>query len=382
MLNDLLADRITQPVETRQLDGAALITVGGRGVVALTPPDIDELAGESLEQAATAAAGRLRQALEEADEARTPARLLRSAVTALGGLAVGLLLMAGLARAHRVVTVRLVALAEKTVAKTGAANVRLLRASRLIDFERRLVSGATICLQLVIAFATVTFVLRRFPFTRPWGETMTGFLFTTARDLGLGVALAIPSLVTIALILLLTRFVVQLIGFWFNAVDRGRITAPTWLHPETVQPTRRLLTAGAWLFAIVIVYPYVPGSGTDAFKGVSVLLGLMVTLGSSGLVTQIMSSFMITYSRALRVDDFVKIGDVEGTVTQLGMLSTKVRTVWGEEVDDPQCGGHFADDDGLFADGWRAPCLHAHVGHHRLRRTMAAGARDVAGGRG
>ena len=61
----------------------------------------------------------------------------------------------------------------------------------------------------------------------------------------------------------------------------------------------------------------------------------MVTLGSSGLVTQIMSSFMITYSRSLRLGDFVRIGDVEGTVMQLGLLSTKVKTVWSEEVTIP-----------------------------------------------
>ncbi len=90
-----------------------------------------------------------------------------------------------------------------------------------------------------------------------------------------------------------------------------------------------------WVFAIVVAYPYLPGSQTDAFKGVSVFLGLMVTFGSSGLVNQIMSGFMITYSRALRVGDFVRIGDVEGTVTHLGVLSTKVKTLRQEEVTIP-----------------------------------------------
>jgi small-conductance mechanosensitive channel len=228
-----------------------------------------------------------------------------------------------------------VALAEESVTRSGIADVTLLRASRLIDVERMLVSAAAIALYLVIAYATVTFVLRQFPFTRPWGEAMRGFLLTTAANLGLGIAQAIPSLFTIVLIVLITRFIVRLITFWFNAIERGRIASPRWLHPETALPTRRLLTALAWLFAIVAAYPYVPGSDTDAFKGVGVLVGLMVTLGSSGLMTQLMSSFVITYSRALRVSDFVRIGEVEGTVTQLGMLSTKIKTVWGEEVTIP-----------------------------------------------
>ena len=86
---------------------------------------------------------------------------------------------------------------------------------------------------------------------------------------------------------------------------------PRWIYPETAQPTRRLLTGLVWIFAVVVAYPYLPGSQTDAFKGVSVFLGLIVTFGSSGIVNQIMSGFMITYSRALRSGDFVRIGDVE-----------------------------------------------------------------------
>jgi small-conductance mechanosensitive channel len=136
------------------------------------------------------------------------------------------------------------------------------------------------------------------------------------------------------IIFFIARLAVRRIGFWFSAIEQGRLT-PRWIYPETAQPTRRLLTGLLWAFAIVVAYPYLPGSQTDAFKGVSVFLGLMVTFGSSGLVNQIMSGFMITYSRALRVGDFVRVGDVEGTVIHLGVLSTKVKTLRHEEVTIP-----------------------------------------------
>ena len=334
-LDELVAQRLTQPVETRPFAGATLVTVGGRGVVAITPADLDELSGESPQQIANAAVARLQQALAEAEEARMPARLLRSGALAIAGVTVGILLLVGIGRARRAAAARVVALAESSITRSGIADARLLRASRLSDLERGIVTAIAVGLQAAVAYAMLTFVLRRFPFTRPWGETMRGFLIDTVKDLALSIAGAIPGVFTILLILLLTRFVVRLIGFWFNAMERGRAVTPRWLHPETALPTRRLLTAAAWLFALVMIYPYVPGSQTDAFKGVSVLVGLMVTLGSSGLVTQMMNSFVITYSRALRMGDFVRIGDVEGTVTQLGMLSTKVRTVWSEEVTIP-----------------------------------------------
>ena len=98
---------------------------------------------------------------------------------------------------------------------------------------------------------------------------------------------------------LIARFATQVIEVWFNAIERGEVTA-RWIYPETAQPTRRLLTGFLWVFAVVVAYPYMPGSQTDAFKGVSVFLGLIVTFGSSGIVNQIMSGFTITYSRALR----------------------------------------------------------------------------------
>jgi small-conductance mechanosensitive channel len=141
-------------------------------------------------------------------------------------------------------------------------------------------------------------------------------------------------LFTVGLIALLARMVARLVRAWFDAVERGRITARL-IHPETAQPTRRLLTALVWLFAIVMAYPYLPGSQSEAFKGMSVFLGLMVTFGSTGLVNQIMGGFMITYSRALRLGDFVRIGDVEGTVVHLGVLSTMIKTVFNEEITIP-----------------------------------------------
>ena len=178
-------------------------------------------------------------------------------------------------------------------------------------------------------------------------------------------------------IVFIARFVARLIGFWFSAIESGRLT-PRWIYPETAQPTRRLLTGLLWAFAIVVAYPYLPGSQTDAFKGVSVFFGLMVTFGSSGIVNQIMSGFMITYSRALRAGDFVRIGEVEGTVTHLGVLSTKVRTLRQEEVTIPNAvvvGQTTTDYTRLERDRRR---LHADLRHDRLRHAVASGARADA----
>jgi small-conductance mechanosensitive channel len=87
-----------------------------------------------------------------------------------------------------------------------------------------------------------------------------------------------------------------------------------------------------WLFALAMAYPYLPGSQTQAFKGLSVLVGLMVSIGASGTVSQAASGLMLMYTRAYRVGECVRIQDTEGTVVEVGLLSTRVRTGTGDEV--------------------------------------------------
>ena len=127
---------------------------------------------------------------------------------------------------------------------------------------------------------------------------------------------ALPGLFTVALIVLLTRFVNRIVKLIFQRLQDGRISIP-WVYPETAGATRKIVTVALWLFALATAYPYLPGSDSDAFRGVSVFVGLIVSLGSSGIVNQVMSGFTLTYSRALRTGDFVAVGDVEGTVTQV-----------------------------------------------------------------
>ena len=330
-LDDLVAQGVTQPITSRPFEGGIIISVGPRGVIALTAPDVDALAGETLAGVASEAVSRLRQALDEAVEARTPAQMGRAAALAVLGIAAGGLLLWGLAALRRLVVGRVAGVAERSVTRSGLADAEYLRSTRLLDGAARAVAFT---LQLAVIYATVTFVLRRFPYTRPWGESMREWLLGTAAQLGGGVVAAVPGLFTALVIFVIARAAVRLVGMWFAAVEAGRLT-PRWIYPETAQPTRRLLSTLIWLFALVVAYPYLPGSETEAFKGVGVFLGLMVTLGSSGLVNQVMGGFMVTYSRALRLGDFVRIGDVEGTVIHLGLLSTKVRTVRNEEVTIP-----------------------------------------------
>ncbi len=152
--------------------------------------------------------------------------------------------------------------------------------------------------------------------------------------LGLDILAAIPGLFTVLVIALVARVVVQLSNRFFRSIESGEFSVP-WVHRDTAGATRRFAAALLWILALMVAYPHIPGSESDAFKGVSVFIGLIVSLGSSGIVNQLMSGLTIIYSRALKVGEVVRMGDVEGMVTTMNMLSIKVRTFQGEEVTVP-----------------------------------------------
>ena len=355
-LEDMVDQRVDGPVEVRTFEAGRIISFGTRPVLVLTPLDVDEAAGETLDGAAEATVGRIKVALAEAVEARTPTLLAWAAVQSLLVLGLAAILLLAVIRGHHHIARRLIATAEQQVSRVGAGQLEVLRASRLFEFWRTFVSIIALALSVVIVYSAVTFTLRRFPYTRPWGESMREFMLARISGLALDMVHAVPSLFTVLLIFLIARFFIRLMRLFFKAVEQGTVEVP-WLHPDTAQPTRRLVATLLWIFAAVMAYPYLPGSGTDAFKGASVFIGLVISLGSSGLVNQMMSSFMITYSRSLRLGEFVRIGDVEGTVNHVGVLSTKVKTIRGEEVTIPNAivvgttttnYSRFADTDGVF----------------------------------
>jgi len=202
------------------------------------------------------------------------------------------------------------------------------------SLSRTLTSLTGWAMAAVLVYLWLTFVFLRFPYTQPWGQQLGAFLLSIFSTLGNGILHSIPGMFTVVVIFLLTRIFTRVVSGIFTQVEKGDLTIP-WLHADTARATRHLVVVMIWIFAIIVAYPYFPGSGTDAFKGVSVLLGLMISLGSAGLVNQIMSGLVVVYSRALKPGEFVKVGDDFGVVADVGLLSAKIVTRKNEEITIP-----------------------------------------------
>ncbi|MDO3385487.1 mechanosensitive ion channel family protein [Gilvimarinus sp. SDUM040013] len=195
----------------------------------------------------------------------------------------------------------------------------------------RLVMLATIG---VISYLWLAFVMRQFPYTIGYGQRLTDYIVSVVADIGLGVLHAVPDLTMAVIIFWLAKMCNNAVHSIFLRIEQGRIKS-TVFDPETAKATRRVIVVLVWLFAIVVAYPYIPGSDTEAFKGVSVFIGLIVSLGSAGIVSQLLGGLIVVYSRAFQPGEYVRIGEYEGVVTTVGVLSTKVRTVRKEEITIP-----------------------------------------------
>jgi small-conductance mechanosensitive channel len=308
------------------------ITVNGESMFGLMPEDLDPESGETLKSAADDAVARLRATFEARARQRNWSVLLRAMGLSLAATLIALSGIWLVIRASRKYLSRLKRPAGERARRLAIAGINLRPVAMVL--QRDAIRVTTWAAEIALAYLWLTFVLKRFPYSQPWGEQLGTFLIKIFERLGSGALQSIPGIFTVLVIFLLTKIAVRLIGIVFHEVElRGQPIA--WFHPDTVRATRRLVVALIWIFALIIAYPYIPGSNTEAFKGVSVFVGLMVTLGSAGLINQIMSGLVVIYSRALKSGEFVRIGDDEGLVSEVGMLSTKIVTWKHEEITIP-----------------------------------------------
>jgi small-conductance mechanosensitive channel len=299
------------------------VRVGGRHAFIVTRIDIDESAGETTQLVAREAIKRLEQAIAERREQSSPRYMATAAAFAAAATLLYGALLWLIFRVNRWVGLRVA-----TAAEERARRLDLRGVSRLAS---RAVTVAAWLLALALSTWWLAFVLERFPYTRAWGEHLTFNLLDLARQVLAAIVGATPGLIVVAIIFVVAKAVIGLGRAFFDRVEYGRLQLK-WLNEDTVGPTRRIFAFVAWLFALAMAYPYLPGASTDAFKGISVLVGLMVSLGGASVIGQAFSGLILMYAGVFRRGDFVRIGDSEGTVVELGMFATRLRTGLGEEI--------------------------------------------------
>jgi len=318
--------------EPLQLGGArgVQIMLGDRLLFAVLEGDVDPTIGQTHDALVKQTLANLEEVRQVWLDTRRPAVALAALLRAVIATAILAALIYGFSRTFRAGIGWLERKRDAVAARESRATFREF----LFRFLVRVAQVVKWLLFLVLGYAWATYVLERFPLTQPIGHRLGQFIIDTLTWLGGGLVSGLPGLITVLIVFGVTRAIIDVLGYFFDSVHAGRLRLP-YVHPETAGATRRIVTVIAWLLGLAVAYPFIPGSDSDAFKGLSVLLGLVLSLGSTGLMTQAMSGLVVVYSRALRRGDFVRINDVEGVVAEVAALATKIVNVRNEEITIP-----------------------------------------------
>ncbi|MEQ9467454.1 MAG: mechanosensitive ion channel family protein [Ekhidna sp.] len=213
-------------------------------------------------------------------------------------------------------------------------NFELLSPQLHLEVTIQAVSFLKWGLYVLALYLSLPLVFGLFPFTRGWAQTLLDWILSPAKNIWFGFWSYVPNVFTIAVIYFITRYLVKLIKFFAQEVENGTLTLPGF-YSDWAIPTYRLVKFLIYAFMMVMIWPYLPGSDSDIFKGVSVFLGLLISFGSTSAIANAVAGLVITYMRPFRVGDRVKLGEVTGEIIEKTLLVTRVRTTKNEDITVP-----------------------------------------------
>lgn len=212
--------------------------------------------------------------------------------------------------------------------------LEVLSADRIADVLRLGLRVVRIAAYLILVYFYLVVVLGLFPWTHGVSTQILGYVLTPLGIVGRSVLEYLPNLFFLIVIALVTRYLLRGIRAMFHAVETNLVELPGF-DADWAMPTYKLARFMVMAFALVVMWPYLPGSDSDAFKGVSLFVGLVFSLGSTGAVANLMAGTLLTYTRAFQVGDRIRIGDTTGDVVARTLMVTRVRTITNVEVTIP-----------------------------------------------
>jgi small-conductance mechanosensitive channel len=201
----------------------------------------------------------------------------------------------------------------------------------IIFFLLKIVKYIFTVFQLVI---TLPMVFSLFPQTKNLASVLFGYILSPLKRIGLGVINYIPNLITIVIILFIAKYVLRSLKFFAVRIEKGKLVIPGF-YSDWAQPTFNILRVLLYAFTVAVIYPYLPGSESRIFQGISVFVGIIVSLGSSSAIGNLVAGMVITYMRPFKIGDRIKLNDTVGFVVEKSPFVIRIKTHKNEYVTFP-----------------------------------------------
>jgi small-conductance mechanosensitive channel len=183
-------------------------------------------------------------------------------------------------------------------------------------------------------FLTVPIVFSLFPSTKKLAHTLFGYILNPVKEIVLGAVRYIPNLFTIIVIIIITRYALRALKFFSARISKGKLVIPGF-YADWAEPTCKILQVLLLAFTVAIIYPYLPGSESKVFQGVSVFVGIIFSLGSSSAIGNLVAGLVITYMRPFKIGDRVQIKEITGFVVEKNLMVVRLKTHKNEYVTFP-----------------------------------------------
>ena len=326
------ADHSIDPQSLKLVKEGAITYIKAGEVSILGIVEADAIrAGISLELLADISKTKIEQSITEYRNDRAPRTLLINSGYALIVTVLAALLLWGIRRLFT----WLDALAQKRIkARIEGLESKshyIIDADQIWDVMRGFLKTLKLVAMLVVIYFYLNLVLGLYPWTRLFAQYLFAITLNPVRIIGLGIVNALPNIFFLVIFVFIIRYILKVTRLFFSGIERGRIHVKNF-EREWGLPTYKIVRLLIVSFAVIVAYPYIPGSSSDAFKGVSIFLGVIFSLGSSSVLSNIIAGYTITYRRAFKVGDRIMINDLTGDVIDRSVLVTRLRSFKNEEI--------------------------------------------------
>ena len=386
-LAELATNGDVDPEGLRIVDGndLSLIQIGRVTVMTVTNEDAQAL-GVPRAQAARGYRQTIIAGVRDYREQATVRGVVENGVVALVALVLLVLALRGLGRLFAWVDRRTARVRDRVVRPVRIGTLEVVGRDQVARLGRSVTGLFRAALSLALVYVFATYVLGLFPWTRTWSETLVGAAVAPLRRLGAVLLSSVDNVVAIVVILVVVRWLMRLSDYLFARVERGEVQIAGF-HPDLADPTRKIARFLLGVLAVMLIYPYTPIVDSPVFQGLTVFLGILFSLGSSTAIANMVAGIVLTYSRAFRIGDRVKVGDTFGDVVEKSFLVTRIRTPKNEDVSVPNAtvlSNHIVNYSVMAREG-SGVILHTEVtiGYDvpwpQVHRLLIQAARDTVG---
>ena len=335
---DLAQSREVDPATLRVVDGRTLTTIQVGELIVMTVTDGD---AEALGLSRTEAARRYRGLITEGVARYREQSTIRGVLWGLGYTALALLALVlalrAVRRAFEWADERTAALRRRTIRGVRVGSLEVVGKNQVSRFGRAVAGLVRLSVSLVLVYFFLTFALGRFAWTQTWSENLLDAALTPLRQLGALLLASVDNVIAILVIVVVVRYTIRVSDYLFSRVASGEAEL-TGFHADLADPTRKIVKFLLVMMGVMLVYPYTPISDNRGFQGLTVFFGLLISLGSSTAISNMVAGIVLTYTRAFRIGDRVRVGETFGDVVEKSFLVTRIRTPKNEDISVPNAG--------------------------------------------